>query len=54
MDYPPNGIEVLVITNDNKQQLAVWNGDYWEIGVPNNPLNAPLNKTVTAWQWRTD
>ena len=54
MDYPPDGIEVLVTTEDGDQQLAIWNGVYWEIGVDYNPVNVPLGKTVTAWQWRAE
>jgi hypothetical protein len=54
MDYPPNGVEVIVITDNDEQLLAIWNGDYWEVGVENNPLQNPLNKTVVEWQWRTE
>jgi len=54
MIYPPDGVEVLVTTDGNEQILAIWNGSYWEVGVENDPLQAPLNKTVVEWQWRTE
>jgi len=54
MEYPPIGLEVLVITDNDEHIYAIWNGEYWEIAVENDPLQARLNKTVINWQWRTD
>ena len=54
MIYPPIGVEVIVITDDNEQITAIWSGDLWEVGVENNPLQAPLNKIVVEWRWRTE
>lgn len=54
MDYPPLGVEVLVITDNNEYLYAIWNGEYWESGVEDDPFQAPLNKNVISWQWRTE
>jgi len=54
MNYPPNGIEVLVTTDSNEQIHAIWNGTHWEIGVEDNPLQVLLNKTVIDWKWRVE
>jgi hypothetical protein len=54
MNYPPTGVEVVVITDNDEQLFAIWNGDFWEVGVENDPLQAPLNKTVVEWRWRTE
>ena len=54
MIYPPIGVEVIVITDNDEQIAAIWSGNLWEVGVENNALQAPLNKIVVEWRWRTE
>lgn len=54
MNYPSEGLEVLIKTPDNSWEFAYYKNNSWWRGLPDNPDDELVTYTVTEWKYRNE
>ena len=52
MDYPPDGLEVVVTLSDSSVLLAYWKEGAWWQGVENDPTDIKVETEILSWKVR--